>query len=77
MALYTVKGSVDNTQERFYVELVDDDQKWFEDKVDDLLGSSWTDHGNFEISFDDSLFKKNELEFRPELFIIVRNKFIL
>jgi hypothetical protein len=74
MALYTVKGNVDNTQEKFYVELVDDDQKWFEDKVDDLLGSSWTDHGNFEISFDDSFFKKDELEFRPELFIIIRNK---
>ncbi len=71
MTLYTVKGSVDNTQEKFYVELVDDDQKWFEDKVDDLLGSSWTDNGNFEISFDDSFFNKGELEFRPELFIIV------
>jgi len=74
MTLYTVKGSVDNTQEKFYVELVDDDQKWFEDKGDDLLGSAWTDNGNFEISFDDSLFKKDELEFRPELFIIVRDK---
>ncbi len=74
MTLYVVKGNVDDTEEKFYVELLDHDQKWFEDKVDDLLGSSWTDNGHFEISFDDSLFNKGELEFRPELFIIIRNK---
>lgn len=74
MVLYTVQGSVDNIQEQFYVELFDDDQQWFEDKVNDLLGSAWTNNGNFMISFDDSLFKTDELEFKPELFIVVRDK---
>ena len=74
MTLYKVQGSVDNTQGRFYVELLDDDQHLLEDRVNDLLGSAWTENGNFEISFDDSLFKDNILEFRPELFIVVRDE---
>ena len=74
MTLYKVQGSVDNTQDKFYVELLDDDQYFFEDKVNDLLGSTWTDNGNFKISFDDSLLKTDRIEFRPELFIQVRDK---
>ena len=75
MTSYTVNGSVDNTQDKFYVELLDDDHHLFEDQVNDLLGSAWTENGNFEISFDDSLFKDSwRPEFRPELFIIVRDK---
>ena len=74
MTLYKVQGSVDNAQGRFYVELLDDDQHLLEDRVNDLLGSAWTENGNFEITFDDSLFKDNMLEFRPELFIVVRDE---
>ena len=75
MTLWKVQGSVDGAQEKFYVELLDDDQHFLEDKVNDLLGSSWTDDdGNFDISFDDSLLKADRIEFRPELFIVVRDK---
>ena len=75
MVKYTVSGSILNfNQSKFYVELLDDDQHWFDDRINDLLGSSWTDDsGKFQITFDDSLFKENWLEGKPELFIIVRN----
>jgi len=72
---YTVSGSILNfNQSKFYVELLDDDQHWFDDRIDDLLGSSWTDDsGKFQITFDDSFYKENWLEGKPELFILVRN----
>ena len=76
MARYVTKGKIHNhNQSKFYVELLDNDQHWFDDRVDDLLGSSWTDDsGKFEIQFDDSLYKDNWFEGRPELFLIVRDK---
>lgn len=75
MTLWKIQGSVDSAQEKFYVELLDDDQHFLEDKVNDLLGSSWTDNdGSFDISFDDSLLKADRIEFRPELFIVVRDE---
>ena len=59
---------------KFYVELLDDDQHWFDDRINDLLGSSWTDGlGKFEISFADDLFLESWLEGKPELFVVVRN----
>ena len=72
---YTVVGHVKNfLQSKFYVELLDDDQHWFDDRIDDLLGSSWTDDsGKFEITFDDDLYKENWFEGKPELFVIVRD----
>ena len=76
MANYTVRGQIQNPppQSKYYVELLDDDQHWFDDRVDDLLGSSWTDDsGNFEISFEDNLYKDNWFEGKPELFVIVRD----
>lgn len=75
MVEYIVSGSILNfNQSKFYVELLDDDQHWFDDRINDLLGSSWTDDsGKFQITFDDSLYKENWFEGRPELFIIVRN----
>ena len=75
MASYTVKGEIQNhNQSKFYVEVLDDDQHWFDDRIDDLLGSSWTDDsGRFEITFDDSLFKENWFEGKPELFVMVRD----
>ena len=64
MASYTVKGEIQNhNQSKFYVEVLDDDQHWFDDRVDDLLGSSWTDDsGRFEVTFDDDLFKESWFE---------------
>ena len=75
MATYTVKGRISNFNDsKFYVELLDDDQHWFDDRINDLLGSSWTDElGKFEISFTDDLFRESWLEGKPELFVVVRN----
>ena len=75
MTTYTVHGHVQNSlQSKFYVELLDDDQHWFDDRIDDLLGSSWTDDsGKFEITFDDDLYRENWFEGKPELFVIVRD----
>lgn len=76
MTNYTVTGRIVNFQNsKLYVELLDDDQHWFDDRVDDLLGSSWTDNnGKFTISFDNTLYKENWFEGKPDLFIIVRNE---
>ena len=75
MTNYIVNGHIQNShQSKLYVELLDDDQHWFDDRIDDLLGSSWTDDsGNFEIIFDDNLYKDNWFEGKPELFVIVRD----
>ena len=74
VASYVVRGKIHNGSE-LYIELLDNDQHWFDDRVDDLLGSSWTDNtGNFEINFDDSLYKDNWFEGKPELFLIIRDK---
>ena len=73
---YSVNGSIQNfNQSKFYVELLDNDQHWFDDRVDDLLGSSWTDgSGKFQIIFDDKLYKDNWFEGKPELYVIVRDE---
>ena len=75
MANYTVRGQIRNhNHSKYYIELLDDDQHWFDDRIDDLLGSSWTDDsGNFEITFEDNLYKDSWFEGRPELFVIVRD----
>ena len=55
MARYTVKGQIQNANNsKFYVEILDNDQHWFDDRINDLLGSSWTDDiGKFEVIFTD------------------------
>jgi hypothetical protein len=72
---YTVKGCIQNIQQsKFYVELLDNDQQWFDDRVDDLLGSSWTDEsGKFQIIFEGDLYRDNWFEGKPELFLIIRD----
>ena len=73
VATYAVKGKVQDGS-KLYVELLDNDQHWFDDRIDDLLGSAWTDNsGFFEISFDDSLYKDNWFEGKPELFLVIRD----
>jgi len=76
VAEYIVKGKIqDYDKSKLYVEILDNDQNWFDDQIDDLLGSSWTDeYGKFEIQFDDSLYKDNWFEGKPELFLIIRDK---
>ena len=75
VSIYVIHGQIENfDQSKFYVELLDNDQHWFDDRIDDLLGSSWTDNsGKFEITFDDELYRDNWFEGKPELFVIVRN----
>ena len=75
VASYTVKGQIQNFNDsKFYVEVLDNDQHWFDDRIDDLLGSSWTDNsGGFEIIFTDDLYNDTWLEGKPELFIVVRD----
>jgi len=76
VASYTVKGQIQNiNNSKFYVEILDNDQHWFDDRIDDLLGSSWTDDsGKFEIAFTDDLYRDNWLEGKPELFVVVRDE---
>ena len=75
MVSYTVNGSVLNyNQSKFYVELLDNDQHWFDDRIDDLLGSAWTDnYGKFQIVFDDDDYRDTWFEGKPELFLVVRS----
>jgi hypothetical protein len=57
------------------VQAMDDDQHWFEDRNDDLLGSSWANEdGSFEINFNDLSFQDTWLERKPEIYLIIRNK---
>ena len=57
------------------IQAMDDDQHWFEDRNDDLLGSSWANEdGSFEINFNDSSFQDTWLERKPEIYLIIRNK---
>ncbi|MDH3489965.1 MAG: hypothetical protein OEL56_05910 [Nitrosopumilus sp.] len=76
MAEYTVRGQIHNVNNlKFYVEILDNDQHWFDDRINDLLGSSWTDDsGKFEVTFIDEAYRDNWLEGKPELFVIVRNE---
>jgi len=76
VAEYTVKGQIQNVNNsKFYVEILDSDQHWFDDRINDLLGSSWTDDsGKFEVTFMDDAYRDNWLEGKPELFVIVRNE---
>ena len=56
------------------VQAMDSDQEWFDDRSDDILGSTWTKNdGSFEISFSDEQYKENILERNPDVFLIVRN----
>ena len=76
VASYTVRGQIQNfNNSKFYVEILDNDQHWFDDRIDDLLGSAWTDDsGKFEVVFTDDLYRDNWLEGKPELFVVVRNE---
>jgi hypothetical protein len=57
------------------IQAMDDDQHWFEDRNDDLLGSSWANEdGSFEIKFNESSFQDTWLERKPEIYLIIRNK---
>ena len=58
------------------VQAMDSDQKWYEDRNDDVIDSKWVNEdGTFEISFDKVKFKDGILEEKPEIYLIIRNSF--
>jgi hypothetical protein len=58
------------------IQAMDSDQKWYEDRNDDMIGSTWAkEDGTFEISFDKENFKDSLLEGDPQIFLIIRNSF--
>lgn len=57
------------------VQAMDSDQEWFEDRNDDLLGSSWSNlDGSFEITYEDSFYKDTILEGEAKIYLIIRDK---
>jgi len=78
MSTYTIKGVIKDRQNRpienVMVQVMDSDQKWYEDHMDDLIDSKWVNKdGTFEIAFDKERFKDSIFERNPDLYLIVRN----
>lgn len=79
MERYLIKGKIFDVNHiplnDLKVQAMDSDQEWFEDRNDDLLGSSWSSSdGSFEITFDDSVYKDTILESEAKIYLIIRNK---
>ncbi len=56
------------------IQVFDNDQSWYEDRNDDLIGIGRTkSDGTFRISFSDSQFKENILERSPDVYLIIRD----
>jgi len=75
---YSIRGLIKDIQgnpiHNVMIQAMDSDQKWYEDRHDDMIGRTWVDEdGTFEISFDKEKFKDSQLEFNPEIFLIIRN----
>ncbi len=75
---YTVKGIIKDTQsnpiKNVMVQVMDSDQKWYEDRNDDIIDSKWVkEDGTFEVFFDRERFKEGLLEHVPEIYLIIRN----
>jgi hypothetical protein len=79
MAAYILKGTVKDYKGKpvggIKVQAMDSDQKWFEDRNDDIIDSKWVnDDGTFEISFGNQQFQEGGwLERNPDIYLIVRN----
>lgn len=78
MPEYTITGRVvDITNEPIkdlMIQVMDSDQKWYEDRNDDLLESKWVNpDGRFDIHFDDKTFKDSLFERAPEFYLVIRN----
>ena len=70
-----IKSQLIDSFSNLKIQAMDDDQHWFEDRNDDLLGSSWANEdGSFEINFNDLSFQDTWLERKPEIYLIIRNK---
>jgi hypothetical protein len=79
MATYIIRGTLTDYEKKpvsgLKVQAMDSDQRWFEDRNDDLLDSKWVDDdGTFEISFDAQKFQDGGwLEGKPDIYLTVRN----
>lgn len=79
MATYNIKGTIKDHEKKpvrgVKVQAMDSDQKWFEDRNDDIIDNKWVDdNGSFEISFDSEKFQDGGwLEGKPDIYLIVRN----
>ena len=79
MTTYVLKGTIRDSQKKpvggVKIQAMDSDQKWFEDRNDDLLDSKWVDDdGTFQIPFDTQQFQDGGwLEGKPDIYLIVRN----
>ena len=77
---YTIKGVIKDAQgnpiKNIMIQAMDSDQRWYEDRNDDIIGSIRTkEDGTFEIPFDKEKFKDTLLENNPQIFLIIRNSF--
>ena len=80
MSDYLIRGVIRDTQgnpiNNVMIQAMDSDQKWYEDRNDDIIGSTWAkEDGTFEIPFDKENFKDALLENDPQIFLIIRNSF--
>ena len=78
MSDYSIRGVIKDTHgnplNSVMIQVMDSDQKWYEDRNDDMIGSTWTkEDGTFEIPFDKENFKDAWLENDPQIFLIIRN----
>ncbi len=80
MPTYVLRGTIKDSQKKpvtgVKVQAMDSDQKWLEDRNDDLLDSKWVDDdGTFQISFDSKQFQdEGWLQGKPDIYLIVRNQ---
>ncbi len=80
MSDYYIRGVIRDTQgnpiNNVMIQAMDSDQKWYEDRNDDMISSTWAkEDGTFEIPFDKEKFKDALLENDPQIFLIIRNSY--
>ena len=80
MSDYKVSGLIKNSDGKpvsdIMVQVMESDQGTFEDRNDDLLGSTWIkNNGKFSVGFNEEQFKErfNILERGPDIYLIIRN----
>jgi|RhiMethySRZTD1v2_1073278.scaffolds.fasta_scaffold882515_1 hypothetical protein len=75
---YIITGIVVDTNNKpikdIMIQAMDSDQKWYEDRNDDILESKWVNHdGTFEILLDKERFNDSLFESAPEFYLVIRN----
>jgi hypothetical protein len=78
MRKYTITGrvvdAINRPMKNLMIQVMDSDQKWYEDRNDDLLENQWVkEDGTFEIHLDEETFKDSLFEGTPEFYLIIRN----